>query len=211
MVLFFSPADSYNKEKDKDLVDDVGDSIRSPVLFQLHWLVPMCLNNLGTRPNIQSSVKASQNVFGTNSTRQGSLQSDVVVFFISMCVSLSLSCRSLTLLMLLFKCVTVYWTSTHFSIPLCLFCVFCCVQVLDARDPLGTRSKRIETYMTKEKQHKQLIFLLNKCDLVPTWVTVRTSFVVSFKDLEHAMISASYLVCFFRLVGFRSCLLSFRH
>ncbi|KJE94183.1 nucleolar GTPase [Capsaspora owczarzaki ATCC 30864] len=47
------------------------------------------------------------------------------------------------------------------------------VQVLDARDPLGTRSSYIEEYMRKEKPHKQLILLLNKCDLVPTWVTAR--------------------------------------
>ena len=46
-------------------------------------------------------------------------------------------------------------------------------QVLDARDPLGTRSRRIESYLKKEKPHKHLILLLNKCDLVPTWVTVR--------------------------------------
>ena len=47
------------------------------------------------------------------------------------------------------------------------------VQVLDVRDPLGTRSKHIETYLKKEKPHKHLIFVLNKCDLVPTWVTQR--------------------------------------
>lgn len=46
------------------------------------------------------------------------------------------------------------------------------MQVLDARDPMGTRSKYIERYMKKEKPFKHLIFVLNKCDLVPTWVTV---------------------------------------
>ncbi|XP_062254911.1 nucleolar GTP-binding protein 2 [Platichthys flesus] len=45
------------------------------------------------------------------------------------------------------------------------------IQVLDARDPMGTRSKSIESYMKKEKQWKHLIFVLNKCDLIPTWVT----------------------------------------
>ena len=45
------------------------------------------------------------------------------------------------------------------------------VQVLDARDPLGTRSSLVEEYMKKEKQHKHLLFVLNKVDLVPTWVT----------------------------------------
>ncbi|XP_006821231.2 uncharacterized protein LOC100368042 [Saccoglossus kowalevskii] len=45
------------------------------------------------------------------------------------------------------------------------------VQVLDARDPQGTRSKHIENYLKREKQYKHLIFILNKVDLVPTWVT----------------------------------------
>ncbi|KAG8506876.1 Nucleolar GTP-binding protein 2 [Galemys pyrenaicus] len=47
------------------------------------------------------------------------------------------------------------------------------VQVLDARDPMGTRSPHIETYLKKEKPWKHLIFVLNKCDLVPTWATKR--------------------------------------
>lgn len=45
------------------------------------------------------------------------------------------------------------------------------VQVLDARDPMGTRSKYMERHLKEEKSHKHLIFILNKCDLVPTWVT----------------------------------------
>ena len=47
------------------------------------------------------------------------------------------------------------------------------IQVLDARDPLGTRSPYIEHYLKKEKAHKHLILVLNKVDLVPTWVTQR--------------------------------------
>lgn len=46
------------------------------------------------------------------------------------------------------------------------------IHVLDARDPLGTRCKAVEEYMTKEVPHKHLIYVLNKCDLVPTWVAV---------------------------------------
>jgi len=42
---------------------------------------------------------------------------------------------------------------------------------LDARDPLGTRSNYIEEYLKKEKAHKHLVLVLNKVDLVPTWVT----------------------------------------
>ncbi|KAF0982377.1 hypothetical protein FDP41_011307 [Naegleria fowleri] len=45
--------------------------------------------------------------------------------------------------------------------------------VLDARDPIGTRCYHIEQYLKKEKPHKHVVFILNKCDLVPTWVTVR--------------------------------------
>eukprot|EP00767_Chilomastix_cuspidata_P003469 gnl/Chilomastix_cuspidata/359.p1 GENE.gnl/Chilomastix_cuspidata/359~~gnl/Chilomastix_cuspidata/359.p1 ORF type:complete len:720 (-),score=333.19 gnl/Chilomastix_cuspidata/359:856-3015(-) len=46
------------------------------------------------------------------------------------------------------------------------------VQVLDARDPLGTRSTAIEGYMRRdENKHKHLIFVLNKIDLVPISVT----------------------------------------
>jgi len=45
------------------------------------------------------------------------------------------------------------------------------IQVLDARDPMGTRCHRVEKYLAKEKPHKHLIFVLNKVDLVPTWIT----------------------------------------
>lgn len=46
------------------------------------------------------------------------------------------------------------------------------IQVLDARDPLGTRCQRIEDELQKsDRKHKQLIFILNKCDLIPTYVT----------------------------------------
>ncbi|QRV95670.1 guanine nucleotide binding protein-like 2 (nucleolar) [Ceratobasidium sp. AG-Ba] len=47
------------------------------------------------------------------------------------------------------------------------------IHVLDARDPLGTLCKSVIDYLKKEKAHKQVVLLLNKCDLVPTWVTAR--------------------------------------
>lgn len=47
------------------------------------------------------------------------------------------------------------------------------IQVLDARDPMGTRSKYIEEFIKKEKAHKHLFFVLNKVDLIPTWATQR--------------------------------------
>ncbi|RFU34533.1 hypothetical protein B7463_g1776, partial [Scytalidium lignicola] len=42
------------------------------------------------------------------------------------------------------------------------------IHVLDARDPLGTRCRSVEKYIKEEAPHKHLIFVLNKCDLVPT-------------------------------------------
>lgn len=51
------------------------------------------------------------------------------------------------------------------------------IQVLDARNPEGTRCKQVEQYIKKEKQHKHIIFVLNKCDLVPTWITVNHNFI----------------------------------
>ncbi|GAB6024599.1 Viral Genome polyprotein [Chamberlinius hualienensis] len=53
------------------------------------------------------------------------------------------------------------------------------VQVLDARDPLGTRSPKVEEFLRKDKPFKQLFFLLNKCDLVPTWATKKWVAVLS--------------------------------
>ncbi|QQP55129.1 Nucleolar GTP-binding protein 2, partial [Caligus rogercresseyi] len=47
------------------------------------------------------------------------------------------------------------------------------VQVLDARNPLGTRCSAIESYIKKEKSHKHLIFVLNKVDL--KWVAMLSS------------------------------------
>lgn len=46
------------------------------------------------------------------------------------------------------------------------------IHVLDARDPIGTRCRSVEKYLKEEAPHKHLIFVLNKCDLVPTSVCV---------------------------------------
>lgn len=46
------------------------------------------------------------------------------------------------------------------------------IHVLDARDPIGTRCRSVEKYLKEEAPHKHLIFVLNKCDLVPTGVAV---------------------------------------
>jgi nuclear GTP-binding protein len=45
------------------------------------------------------------------------------------------------------------------------------LQVLDARNIPGTRSLHVENYLKKNASHKHLILIINKCDLVPTWVT----------------------------------------
>ncbi|CAA2938492.1 nuclear/nucleolar GTPase 2 [Olea europaea var. sylvestris] len=45
------------------------------------------------------------------------------------------------------------------------------VQVLDARDPQGTRCYHLERHLKEHCKHKHMILLLNKCDLVPAWAT----------------------------------------
>ncbi|KAF5385105.1 hypothetical protein D9615_001047 [Tricholomella constricta] len=47
------------------------------------------------------------------------------------------------------------------------------LHVLDARDPLGTMCDSVIEYIKKEKSHKQVVLVINKCDLVPNWVTAR--------------------------------------
>lgn len=47
------------------------------------------------------------------------------------------------------------------------------IQVIDARDPLGTRSKYLENFVQRECRHKHLILLLNKADLIPAWASAR--------------------------------------
>ncbi|XLR41714.1 hypothetical protein HN51_019907 [Arachis hypogaea] len=45
------------------------------------------------------------------------------------------------------------------------------VQVLDARDPQGTRCYHLERHLKEHCKHKHMILLLNKCDLLPAWAT----------------------------------------
>ncbi|KRY22340.1 Intraflagellar transport protein 88 -like protein, partial [Trichinella patagoniensis] len=44
-------------------------------------------------------------------------------------------------------------------------------EVVDARDPMGTRCFNVEKFLRKEKPHKHIIIILNKVDLIPRWVT----------------------------------------
>ncbi|KAJ1828571.1 GTPase required for pre-60S ribosomal subunit nuclear export and maturation [Coemansia sp. RSA 2599] len=69
------------------------------------------------------------------------------------------------------------------------------LHVLDARDPEGTRCRHVEKHIKTEAPHKHLIFILNKVDLVPTWVTARWVKVLSreYPTLAfHASINNSF-------------------
>ncbi|TPX63597.1 hypothetical protein SpCBS45565_g06513 [Spizellomyces sp. 'palustris'] len=69
------------------------------------------------------------------------------------------------------------------------------IHVLDARDPMGTRCQNVEKYLKEEAKHKHLIFVLNKCDLVPTWVTAKWVKILSqeYPTLAfHASINNSF-------------------
>ncbi|KAJ2385067.1 GTPase required for pre-60S ribosomal subunit nuclear export and maturation, partial [Coemansia sp. RSA 2603] len=69
------------------------------------------------------------------------------------------------------------------------------LHVLDARDPEGTRCRHVEKHIKTEAPHKHLIFVLNKVDLVPTWVTARWVKVLSreYPTLAfHASINNSF-------------------
>jgi len=70
------------------------------------------------------------------------------------------------------------------------------IHVLDARDPMGTRCKNVESFLKKEAKHKHLIFVLNKCDLVPTWVTV--CFNLSFYLCFHFCFYFPFFSCLYR-------------
>ncbi|KAI0789475.1 NGP1NT-domain-containing protein [Abortiporus biennis] len=47
------------------------------------------------------------------------------------------------------------------------------LHILDARDPMGTMCESVLQFIKKEKAHKQVVLVINKCDLVPNWVTAR--------------------------------------
>lgn len=62
------------------------------------------------------------------------------------------------------------------------------IHVLDARDPLGTRCRSVEKYIREEAPHKHLLFVLNKCDLVPTSVAVSFFFII-YNPLSSPQVS----------------------
>jgi nuclear GTP-binding protein len=69
------------------------------------------------------------------------------------------------------------------------------IEVIDARDPMGTRSRHVEEHLKKNAPQKHLILILNKCDLIPTWITKRWVKVLSreYPTLAfHASITNSF-------------------
>ncbi|KAF4696789.1 nucleolar gtp-binding protein [Perkinsus olseni] len=47
------------------------------------------------------------------------------------------------------------------------------LEVIDARDPMGTRCQKLEREIRKTRPNKHIVLILNKCDLIPTWATKR--------------------------------------
>jgi nuclear GTP-binding protein len=69
------------------------------------------------------------------------------------------------------------------------------LEVVDARNIPGTRCYHIEKHIKKNASHKQVIIVINKCDLVPSWVTRKWIKLLSkeFPTLAfHASISHSF-------------------
>jgi hypothetical protein len=61
---------------------------------------------------------------------------------------------------------------------------------------MGTRCRAVEQYLKKEAPHKHLIFVLNKCDLVPTWVAVSSPSPIFPKSFfGPQMFSQGFFVC----------------
>jgi nuclear GTP-binding protein len=61
--------------------------------------------------------------------------------------------------------------------------------VLDARDPLGTRTRAVEEYVKKEAPHKHVVFILNKVDLIPTSVAVSCLYFESSPEFKSRAFS----------------------
>jgi nuclear GTP-binding protein len=60
------------------------------------------------------------------------------------------------------------------------------LHVLDSRDPMGTKCVNVLKYLREEKRHKNVVFILNKCDLVPVWVTQKWKAIL---EQEHPTIA----------------------
>lgn len=72
------------------------------------------------------------------------------------------------------------------------------IHVLDARDPLGTRCRSVEKYIREEAPHKHLLFVLNKCDLIPTRVAVSQPsnlFIFPLPFVVPSLSQGSFRIC----------------
>eukprot|EP01038_Epipyxis_sp_PR26KG_P009595 gene9595-12923_t len=69
------------------------------------------------------------------------------------------------------------------------------LEIVDARNVPGTRCLHIERHIKNNASHKHLVIILNKCDLVPNWVTRKWVKLLSaeFPTLAfHASITNSF-------------------
>ena len=70
------------------------------------------------------------------------------------------------------------------------------LHILDARDPFGTMCESVLDFIRKEKAHKQVVLIINKCDLVPNWVTVSVpSLRFRTISLHHGLVRFSARPC----------------
>ena len=81
------------------------------------------------------------------------------------------------------------WTGTV-ELNGVLDCSDVVIEVVDARNVPGTRCGHIEKHIKKHASHKQLVIIINKCDLVPSWVTRKWVKILS-KDFPTLAFHAS--------------------
>lgn len=58
--------------------------------------------------------------------------------------------------------------------------------VIDARDPLGTRQKWFDAHLSDKSKHKEMILIMNKSDLVPSWVARKWLHILSAETITIA-------------------------
>jgi nuclear GTP-binding protein len=64
------------------------------------------------------------------------------------------------------------------------------LQIVDARNVPGTRCFHVENHIKKNAAHKHMVIIINKCDLVPAWVTRKWIKILS-KDFPTLAFHAS--------------------
>lgn len=45
-------------------------------------------------------------------------------------------------------------------------------RIFDPRDPFDTLCESVLEYIRKEKAHNQVVLVIDKCNLIPNWVTI---------------------------------------